>query len=137
MSWPRIRIAVFFACLCFLLLGGNDRTYAGNPANNPFPSTTQYRHVGKAFQVQFSGIDQVFSVFRDIQLDKKGEYLITDEVEEEDVNHLIARKYKSLTRCSPSLHISVLSSLYRCFKVSPSANGQLSCKYIVQRTLRI
>lgn len=112
-----MRVAVFFVCLFLLLPGGYT-----------------YIHTGTAAQPVVKVQQQKFT--REANSDKAQEYLITDEVEDEDTHDLSARKYKLLARCylTDSCH---LQDLYSCSKASQPSCSPLSYKYITQRVLRI
>lgn len=127
-----MRVVVFFlVCVGFLLLGGNDHIYAG----------THYvpiQHIEKAQQVKFSNTHQNFAVIKAVGLHDEVEYLISDDVEDEDSNYVVARKCRLLVKpyltlaypwSANTLCNSCKDHLYFC--------GHLSNRYIVQRVLRI
>ena len=124
-----MRVAVFFVCLFLLLLGGYTCVYTGGEA------TTQ--PVIKAQQKKFTHTDREYAVIKEVGSDKEEEYLVGDNVEEdEETSNSSARKYRLLARCYLALS-SHLSYLHSGPKSPPALCHTLSYKYITQGVLRI
>lgn len=122
-----MRVTIFFICLCFLLVVGyNYVCYA--PVHN----------IEKTQQVKFTNTRQDYTVIRDVSSNEGTEYLIADEVEDEDISNAFARKYRLLTRYYQVIsHTSVLSYQHNYSEDRQPLCGHLSYKYIIQRALRI
>lgn len=121
-----MRVAVFFALLGFLLLRGANSLYIA----------THHHHV-RSFHYA-PGYYNNKEHFSETQQENETEYFICDDVEDEETDHLFARKYKLLARYYAGPDDPLLSddpSQY--LKAPPPLWGYLSCKYITQRTLRI
>lgn len=134
----QMRVVVFFVCLCFLLLGRDVPAYAGVQNSNISYSLVQ--QIEQSKQVKFTGLKQHNKIIEDISSDKETEYLINDDAEDDDddVNIFFAGKYRLPARCSlAGSYQSILSYLCKYFKAPPFFGGKVSCKYIVQRALRI
>lgn len=123
-----MRVAVFFACLCILLLKGYDYVHAA----------TRHHNICCAPSHNFDKTQQHFTVINDADADKEEEYFVSDDVEDEDPNSLFARKYRLLARCNiiPS-YLFISHYLYSCPKARLSFCSALSYKYITQKVLRI
>jgi hypothetical protein len=122
-----MRVVVFFICMCFLLVGGyNYVCYA--PVHN----------INKTQQVKFTNTRQNYTDISSARSNEATEYLITDEVEDEDTSNSFTRKYKLLTSYYSALfQTSNLSYLHSGFTDRQPACDYLSCKYLLQRSLRI
>ena len=127
-----MRVVVFFTILCCLLLRGYSCIYAGSYKDRI--SYSPARNIEDSPRAKLTNKDQgdAFTTSGDEEVD----YLLSDNVEDEETNNLSARKYKLLTRyyLTPS---HTFSYLYGCFKDRPSFHGLLSNKYLTQRALRI
>ena len=132
-----MRIVVFFIYLCSLLLGVNGDAHAGIHHNNISKAPV---HGKEAQAAHFIKIVQAHTIVKDIDLDRE-EYLLCDDVEDEDINDLQAKKYRPQSlSCSTNLYqFSLLISGHdcNCPKAVPFLYSQASCKYIIQRSLRI
>lgn len=119
-----MRLAIFFGCLFYLLLGGYNYYYTAIHHNGSCYSPAQ--NIEKAH----------CTVIKETHSDKQEEYLITDEVEDEETNNLFARKYKLLAKCYLTLDCH-LRDLYSSPKAPTAFYSPLSYKYITQGVLRI
>lgn len=122
-----MRVAVFFALLGFLLLRGANSLYIA----------THHHHV-KSFHYA-PGYYNNKESFKDAQQEKETEFFIAEDIEDDEVNHPLVRKYKLLARSylgSPEDPL-LSENLNKYLKAPPPNLGHLSCKYIAQRTLRI
>ncbi|MEZ2443473.1 hypothetical protein AB6805_17235 [Chitinophaga sp. RCC_12] len=129
-----MRVAIFFAYLCFLLLRGEGYAFTAthhNDISNSFARNVEHKH-----RIKFTDTNQDNSVVSN--LDNEEECLISDDIEEEDANNFLARKYKLLARYYLTLpDLDVLSYLHKCFKAPTPYLGHLSNRYITQSVLRI
>lgn len=127
-----MRLLAFFVCLFFLLLRGYDCVYAGT--GHKSISYTPLEHIDKTQQVKYTHYD--YTACKDAAIDKGQESFLTDEVEDDDPNSSISRKFKLLAKCYLSLSGS--SVINDPGLRSPRPTYSLpSCKYIAQRVLRI
>jgi hypothetical protein len=136
-----MRVAIFFVYLCFLLIRLDSTIYAGTHYNSNSNFYTLIQHVEKKQSVNAISAKQDCFVIEDINLNAEKEYLISDDVEDEDTNNCPAQKYRLLAR-SHATHAypsypSILNYLCNCFKVAPSLCIPASDKYILQGVLRI
>ncbi|SIN76474.1 hypothetical protein [Chitinophaga niabensis] len=123
-----MRVAVFFALLGFLLLRGANSLYIA----------THHHHVQSFHYAPGYNNKENFAEFSDAEQEQETEYFISEDVEDDEVSHLIARKYKLLARYNSALSDPSLSDgLSKYLKAPPPDLGHLSYKYITQRTLRI
>ncbi|MEI3800678.1 hypothetical protein SAMN05660461_4975 [Chitinophaga ginsengisegetis] len=129
-----MRVAIFFAYLCFLLLRGEGYAFTAthhNDVSNSFARNIEHKH-----RIKFTDTNQDNSVVSN--LDNEEECLISDDIEEDDADNCLARKYKLLTRYYLALAgPDVLSYLHKCFKAPTPYLGHLSNRYITQSVLRI
>ncbi|AXY75519.1 hypothetical protein D3H65_16715 [Paraflavitalea soli] len=84
-------------------------------------------HTGKLQQSKFTPKEQ----------GAPEEYLLYEKVEEDDDNNDPAKKYKLLTRSNLLSHAADLNALYSCCIHSQTFCDRSTCKYIIQRALRI
>jgi hypothetical protein len=112
--------------MCFLLVGGyNYVCYA------------PVHHIDKTQQVKFTNTRQD-TISSNASSDKAPEYLIAEEVEDEDTSNAFARKYRLLTRRYLTLpHIFIFSDHCGGFKDRRSGCNLSSYKYLLQGVLRI
>jgi hypothetical protein len=123
-----MRVAVFFALLGFLLLRGANSLYIA----------THHHHVQSFHYAPGYNNKENFAEFNDAEPAQETEYFISEDIEEDEVSHLLARKYKLLVRYNSVLSDPSLSDdLNKYLKAPAPVWGHLSCKYITQRTLRI
>lgn len=121
---PQMKRVLFFAFLCFLLLGFHDRASAGMQK----VYTQQEKLTNNC---QNSTLTEKNNLHSD-----KVYFICTDiEDEDEDPNEFSTRKYKLLTRLSTLFHTVSLQELSG-FQ-SPDSSARLRGIYIIQRTLRI
>lgn len=132
-----MRVFVFFIYLCCLMSLGYDYFHTTGALHRTM-CYYQAQNIEKKQQANAINTNQTYAFIQDIHPNKEEEFLISDNVEDEDANDLFARKYKLLTRyyLTPS-GSSGLSYFYGGFKDRPPFYSHLSCKYITQRTLRI
>lgn len=130
-----MRVAIFFACLCLLLLGGNRYVFTGTHSNE-FSYTpvvnTAYHQIIKSIdtnQEYITGVDD---------LETSIKHLISDDIVDEDANNYLARKYKLLARYALALsYVFMLSYLCKSFKAPIPFRVHLADINITQRVLRI
>lgn len=127
-----MRIAIFLTFLCCLLLRGYTCISAGTYKDRICYSPA--RNIEEKQRVQLTNKDQGYAI--NTSQDEEMEYLISENIEDEDTDNGSARKYKLLVRyyLTPS---HTFSYLYGGFKDRPFFLGLLSNKYITQRVLRI
>ena len=139
---PQMRVAIFFTYLCFLLLRGNE--YAFTATQDPAVHHAPVKENEYAFSathhlplIKEPEDTQEYTVV-DTTIDNEEEYLISDDIEEEDPSNFLVRKYKLLARYYVALSCPLLSGyLYKSRKAPPSFQGYLSYIYITQRVLRL
>jgi hypothetical protein len=127
-----MRVAAFFVLyFSFLLSRGNDAIYAAT-------QYTQGQHVAIMQPENFSDSNADFAIVKGIDLDNGAQYLISDDIEEEDANNVSPRKYKLLTKpyITPPYTFSV-SNFHNSFKDRRSFSAHLSYKYSTHSVLRI
>lgn len=130
-----MRVAIFFTCLCFLLLRGDG--YAFTVTHDNFQSSLT-RHFANKQQLQSDNNTHSDDVAINVDLDDDEEYLISDDIVEEDANNFLVRKYKLLARFHWALSdLFVSGYLSKCYKVPPSFLGYPSYIYLTQGALRI
>jgi len=130
-----MRVAIFFACLCLLLLGGNRYVFTGTHPNefSYAPAiNTAYRQVIKSIntdQNHITGMDDLETAIK---------HLISDDIVDEDANNYLVRKYKLLAKyaltCS---YVFMLSYLCKSFIAPTPFKVHLTDINITQRILRI
>lgn len=131
-----MRLAIFFVYLCAYFTTGDDyrplRTYQQVESYSH-----SHQHIENPCHHSFLCMLEDIASIRDVQ-ETEADYLISDEVEEEDPNTCFASKYKLVPRhrLTPS-HSTVLSYQERYAKAPPSSSDQVSYKYLVQSALRI
>jgi hypothetical protein len=130
-----MRVAIFFAYLCFLLLRGEGYAFTATHHNNDI-SCSLARNLENKHRIKFTDTNQDNSVINN--LDNEEECLVSEDIDEEEANNFLARKYKLLSRCYLALpDLDVLSYLHKCFKAPAPYLGYLSNRYITQSVLRI
>jgi hypothetical protein len=130
-----MRVAIFFTCLCFLLLRGEGYAFSNTQqANSCFSPATTHTHQ----QVAPVNANRDFTVIEDSTPVEEEEYFVSDDVEEEDAGSFLVRKYKLLDRFHLALsQLFTLSYLHKCFKAPASSWGHISNIYLTQSVLRI
>lgn len=132
-----MRVAVFFICLYYLLLGGYNYIGTAAPYSKSYSQNQQLHHPKQqkfTIRSQSTG-----AAFGNIDLNTEDEYLLGEKAEDDDVNNSMATRHKLLSRLFLSLsYLFLLNYLYKCFKALPhSYIYSSSPKYITQRVLRI
>lgn len=129
-----MRVAVFLVFVCLLMLRGYDSIYAGT--HHISLSRTPAQYLENKQQVKSTW--QHHTVTGVTSPDEEEEFLISDDIEDEDVNNVFVRKYKLLARYNLALsYLFILSYLYKCLKAPSFFWGHSSYKYITQKVLRI
>jgi hypothetical protein len=128
----RVVVSVLLLCVGFFLAkGGNGPIYTG----------IQYataQSVEKTQQAAFSDTHQHYAVIKDIDSNEEDQYLISDDIAEEEANNLSVRKYKLLaTPCLTSFYTYSANNLHQSCKDRLFFCRPLSYKYILQSVLRI
>jgi len=124
-----MRVVIFFGYLCYLLLKGYGYLYADNH-KDVYCNTLTHSITKTAQQLKFTN-PNLSTVSNEVE-----EYLVDDDIEAGGRSNSFVRKYKLLTRhYLPRPSTFVLSDLP--FKDRQSFHSLLSCKYVVQRALRI
>lgn len=128
--------ALFFTCLCFLLLSGNKAAFAGVHYNSTCHAPTQHIQKKQCEKVTDAKCD--YTVIADNSLNKGAADLVSEETEDEDAN-AFARKCKWLSKDNLSCCSSLfnLSFLHSRLKAAQPFYCNLSGKYITLRVLRI
>ncbi|HWV66816.1 hypothetical protein [Chitinophaga sp.] len=128
-----MRVAVFFAYLCFLLLRGEGYAFTAAHHNNPDSPLKNIQH---QHRIKFLDTNQDYSTINSPDLEE--DCLISEDIDEDDASNFLARKYRLLTSYYLTLTSpDVLSYLYKCHKAPPPFRGQLSDIYITHSVLRI
>ncbi|WP_158829225.1 hypothetical protein [Mucilaginibacter lacusdianchii] len=129
---------LFFIALCFLLLRGDSYAYARAHHNALCYSPAQ--HTDKQNQIKAAVKNQDGTVVTSASSKEVNDYLIS--VEDDDENTVFARKFMLPAKYFIILsYILVLSTFYTYVKKRLPFCIHLSyidsCKYLVQRSLRI
>jgi hypothetical protein len=131
-----MRVAIFFVYICIMLLKGNEDSLACAYQNNESYALTTQAAAGEADT--FTTTSQYCSVVRDTHPVPEEEYLITEEVEDEDPNSNLTPKFKLLAKSRDAYaYQTSLRYLRRYFKAPPIFSDQVLYKYLTQRALRI
>lgn len=133
-----MRVAIIFVYLCIMLLKGNESSFARTYQNDG----SYILSIQEADQQQdnnrFTTSSQDYSVVRDTRPVTEDEYMISEEVEDEDPNSCFNPKFKLLAKSRDAYaYQTSLRYLRRYFKAPPSFSDQISYKYLTQRALRI
>lgn len=131
-----MRVVIIFACLCFLLLRGDQ--YVFTSAHHDHICYTPATEATSPEQIKTTDTNQDDTITPDTDIDDVEDYLVSDDVEDDDTSSFFVRKFRLLVRFyfSPS-SLSSLSYLRICYKAPPSFWGQLSDIYLTQSVLRI
>lgn len=127
-----MRAIVFLVTLSFLLLGRDGHAYAGTFDKSAHSlSRLSKTHIVTAKQEQ--------AILDDAQYpEQEKEYLISDDSEDENGRTLLVKKWRLVAGYYSIAHYqSILSYLYCCYGPVESLYTQASCKYILQRILKI
>ena len=130
-------VVLFFLFLCFLFVGRHYHVYGS--AHNLGLRNTVAQTTDKIKQLSYSVISNQHAVVKAHSNVQDGNYLVTDFDEDE---YSSAKRYILLAKYSLIVsYILVLSYLFTYIKERLPVIGHLSyissCKYIVQRALRI
>ncbi|WP_295127752.1 hypothetical protein [uncultured Chitinophaga sp.] len=118
----------------YLLLGG----YNYMRANHRYLSYDTGTSIENTHQQKFTNRYLNHLSVKETKLDKTIQYLLADDVEDEETNSSAARKYRLLACFYLSLtSLFVLGNRPTLFKHHGPTPGLLSNKYIAQRVLRI
>lgn len=131
-----MRVAIFFVYLCFLLLSGVESSLARAYQNDESYTISTQTEAGQPSYMTTASLE--CSVVRDTRPVTEDEYIISEEVEDEDPNNYFSPKFKLLAKGRDAYaYQNSLRYLRRYFKAPPFAADQMSCKYLTQRALRI
>ena len=130
-----MRMVIFFVYLAFLLIGGNDRVFAGNQNRQVF----HYRShlISQKQQTVSSGHASNLDKIEDFVV-VDDENIIVGEDDDETNDDLVQKKSKSFLfyhlRAFPR---SAIADCSKCHKHPPYFRGQISYKYIALGTFRV
>jgi len=129
-----MKVAILLLHLFLFLLSGTHSAYAGVHQHSNFsPAPHAHRQT-----IALTNTGQEQTAIRDRGSNEEREYLAAVDAEDEDTNDLFARKFKWLTRLHLARSYSFsLGFQHNSFRDCEPSSGYFSCKYIVQRTLRI
>lgn len=131
-----MRLIVFFVCLCLMLLKGID-----NPLGRTYYSGVGYAltaHEEEKHRESLAGAHWDCSVFRDTRPVSKEEFILGEDIQDEDPNSSFAYKYRLLARGWPDNSTLSVSKYLRGYPISPALfSDQASDKYLLQGVLRI
>lgn len=131
-----MRVAVFFVCLCFMLLKGID-----NPLGRTYYSGVGYALAANEEEKHLAVVTSGHwdcSVFKDTRPVTEDEYFLGEEVQDEDPDSCFAHKYKLLARGRSTYSASAVLKYHRKYFRSPMFfSDQASYKYLLQGVLRI
>ncbi|PWV56900.1 hypothetical protein [Chitinophaga sp. S165] len=131
-----MRLIVFFVCLCLMLLKGID-----NPLGRTYYSGVGYAltaHEEEKHRESITGAHWDCSVFRDTRPVSEEQYILGEDVEDEDPNSSFAYKYRLLARGWPGLSAISVSKYLRGYLISSALfSDQASYRYLLQGVLRI
>jgi len=131
-----MRVVIIFACLCFLLLRGDQ--YVFTAAHHDHICFSPATEATNPLQIKTTDTNQDDTITTDSDIDDVEEYLVSDDVEDDDASNFLVRKLRLLVRCYFSLSgPTPLSYLCKCYKAPPSFWGQISNIYLTQSVLRI
>jgi len=132
-----MRVAVFFLCLCLMLLKGIENPLARTYYSGVGYALATEEEVEKHRESFTGGNHWNCSVIKDTRPVSEDEYFIGEDVEDEDPNNF-AYKYKLLTRGrSAYAASSFLKYHYRYLKSPATLSDRASYKYLLQGVLRI
>ncbi|WP_148707144.1 hypothetical protein [Chitinophaga skermanii] len=116
--------------ICILLLLGDGYVIAGARKDNTRIRYDRARH----HIIDHSST----TLIKDLNIDKEGDHLITDDVFDEDPHSSFARKYKLLVSYSAiNSYQSILTFLYSSHHAPPGCYDLSSYIYIKHSALRI
>lgn len=117
-----MKLVTFFVYLFFLLLRGYDCVYIGTDQKSVH--YTPQQHIEKTSFHRISGREDH---------DTPQDGFLAEEIEEDETESLFARKHILLARA----FFSLPAAAHTYTKAPPAFVSLPSCKYIVQRALRI
>jgi hypothetical protein len=130
-----MRKSIFFVCLCFFLLKGGDYVYAVMHSHGKTCSHAQ--------SIQTSGLNEsgvtsnAWIMLSNNIPGHQNEFVISDELKDEDPDNLSARKFKLLARCYSAFSSQFIGTNITYSKAATSLCGRVSYKYILQGVLRV
>lgn len=131
-----MRLIVFFVCLCLMLVKGID-----NPLGRTYYSGVAYAltaHEEEKHRESLSTTHWNCSVFRDTRPISEENYVLGEDVEDEDPNSCFSCKYRLLARGWPGSSDQSVSKYHQGYFRSPALfSDQASYKYLLQGVLRI
>ncbi len=131
-----MRLIVFFVCLCLMLMKGID-----NPLGRTYYSGVGYAltaHEEEKHRESITGALRDCSVFRDTRPVSEEQFILGEDVEDEDPNSSFAYKYRLLARGWPDYADISVSKYLRGYIISPALfSDQASYRYLLQGVLRI
>jgi hypothetical protein len=131
-----MRVVIIFACLCFLLLRGDQ--YVFTAAHHDHICFSPAMEATNAPQIKTTDTNQDDTITPDSDVDDVEDYLVSDDVEDDDASNFLVRKLRLLVRCYFAVSCpSSFSYLSKCYKAPPSGWGQLPNIYLTQSVLRI
>lgn len=131
-----MRIVVLIVYLFTLLSGGSYDAHAG--IQNSEVNYSQILLHKQQQQVRFAHAPVSYITSPDADVSAEDDYLIGDDIEDDDWSSAFAGKYRMLARSYLALFsLFFVSSLYKRFKALPPFHGQPAPIYITQRVLRI
>ncbi|ACU62788.1 hypothetical protein [Chitinophaga pinensis] len=133
-----MRVAIIFVYLCILLLKGNESSFARAYQNDGSYTLSIQEQDQQQDNGRFTTTNEDCSVVRDTRPIMEDEYIISEEVEDEDPNNYFSPKVKLLAKSRDAYaYQTSLRYLRRYFKAPPTFSDQISYKYLTQRALRI
>lgn len=131
-----MRVVIILACLCFLLLRGDQYVYTAT--HHDHICYTPATEATTSPQISTTDTNQDDTITPDTDIDDVEDYLVSDDVEDDDASNFLIRKLRLLVRCYFSLSCPTsLSYLCKCYKAPSSFWGNLSEIYLTQGVLRI
>jgi len=128
-----MRAVVFLVYLCFFLLGKNDYVAAAMQR----AGYTQTHALAKSLRSGSVSTEYAL-ITGEIDADGEKEYLVSDEVEDEDTDSTFLKKSKLSGFCYFAFaHLFCSDHSLRRFTTLASLQGESSPNYITQRVLRI
>jgi hypothetical protein len=132
----QMRIIVFFISLFFLLLNGEQPSYASTQGKKTNYSSNQTSFQTK--QIQFSSDNRNLTLFDETDLNLEEEYQHNDDFEKSPENKFVTTKHNSFNGLYDSKSDQILLNYYKKHhQIFHSLCGNSSPIYISQRVLRI
>lgn len=131
-----MRVAIFFVYLCFLLLSGVESSQARAYQNDESYLLSTQTATGQPTYMTTQ--EQECSVVRDTRPVTQDEYIISEEVEDEDPNNYFSPKFKLLAKSRDAYAYQTSLRYLRGYcKAPPFLSDRIAYKYLTQRALRI